>query len=328
MNRIIRVKSEKGFTIINNSVFTSGLSLRSIGLLTFILHLPDDWVLYKSWLYDNMPCDGRESINTAWVQLTQKGFIVAERSKGGGRGKLPEINYKVYDKPVKSADLSIAENPSTDTQQELAEKGHKNVVFPLTNIPQRKHPQRKSRQLLSTNELSTNEQNTNTVNTLLLPAGNNDPSPTVNLELEEKKGKEKPQRLTLPDDTAEMKAEHQRYESEIYPEALKMAPVDRKKKIAEYIREKKPTFYEPYKDLWNLSAPANGLAKVLKLSVGRVRKFKTRLQDPDFDFIGVMMEIKKNAFLKGDNKNNWKIDWDFIFENDTNYLKIIEGKYK
>lgn len=328
MNRIIRVKSEKGFTIVNNSVFNSGLSLRSIGLLTFILHLPDDWVLYKSWLYENMPCDGRESINTAWNQLTQKGFIVAERSKGGGRGKLPEINYKVYDKPVKTADFSTAENPATDKQQESVEKGHKNVVFPLTNIPQRNIPQRKSRQLLSTNVLSTNEPNTNTGNTILLPTGNADPSPTVNLELEEeKKSKQDKQRPAIPDDSAEVKAEHNRYETEVYPEALKMTEVDRKRKIADYIREKKPTFYEPYKDLWNLSAPANGLAKVIKLSPDRMRKFKIRLKDPDFDFIAVMMMIKKTPFLKGVNKNNWRVDWDYIFENDHNYLKIMEGKY-
>lgn len=323
MNRIIRVKSDKGFTIINNSVFTSGLSLRSIGLLTFILHLPDDWVLYKSWLYENMPCDGRESINTAWSQLTQKGFIVAERSKGGGRGKLPEINYKVYDKPVKHADLSIVENPSTDNQQEIASNSLKSVDFPLTNIPQRKHPQRKTRQLLSTNELNTNEQSTNTVNTSFVPTGTTDTAP-VSIVLEKKVDKETDR---LPDETAEIKSERNRYEKEMVPELRKMEPVDAKRKIAEYIQEKKPAFYEPYKDLWNLSAPANGLAKIMEMSDSRLRKFKTRIKEPAFDFIRIMMEIKKSKFMKGDNKNGWRVDWKFIFENDTNYLNILEGKY-
>jgi hypothetical protein len=80
MNRIVRVKSEKGFTMIPNTVFKAELSLRSIGLLTYILHLPDDWVLYKTYLYDNMPSDGRDAIKTAWKELEEKGFIVAERT--------------------------------------------------------------------------------------------------------------------------------------------------------------------------------------------------------------------------------------------------------
>jgi hypothetical protein len=326
MNRIIRVKSDKGFTVINNSVFTSGLSLRSIGLLSYILHLPDDWVLYKSWLYDNMPCDGRESINTAWTQLIQKGFIVAERSKGGGRGKLPEINYKVYDRPVKNADLSIAENPSTDNQQVIASNSLKNVDFPLTNNPQRKHPLRKTRQLLSTNVLSTNKPNTDksNTNTVLVPSGT-DPSPTINLVEELPNQTE---RLPNGDEIEATKKEHARYETEIVPYLRKIDHVAQKIKIADYIREKKPTFYEPYKDLWNLSASGNGLSVVKKLSDGRLKKFKTRLKDPDFDFIAIMMGIKKSAMLRGDNARGWKVDWDFVFENDTNYLKIIEGKYQ
>lgn len=327
MNRIIRVKSEKGFTIIPNVVFNSGLSLRSIGLLSYILHLPDDWVLYKSWLYDNMPCDGRDSINTAWNQLTEKGFIVIERSKGGGRGNLPEINYKVYDKPVKDADFSNAENPATEKQQESGHNSDKSVGFPLTGFPQRKHRLRKTRQLLNTNILSTKEQSTNTVNTSLVPDGTTGKTPSVEIE-EKTESVKKSERLQAPDDSAEIKKERNRYETEIYPEVVKMVDVDAKRKLAEYIREKKPAFYEPYMDLWNRSAPANGLAKIKKLSIGRENKVKTRLKDPDFDFIEVMMAIKKSNMLKGDNQRGWKVDFDFIFANDTNYLKIVEGKYQ
>lgn len=309
MNRIIRVKSEKGFTIINNSVFTSGLSLKAIGLLSYILHLPSDWVIIKTQLYKTMAGDGRSSIDSAWKELSDAGFIhqKQERAKSGN---LPVVNYYVLDYPQKDADFMHA-------------------GFMHADSTQRKTSVRKTRQLLNTIILNTNEQNTiiqNTVNTDLVPIGTSDPSPTVNLELEEKKGKAG-SRQQIPDDSAEMKAEHKRYETEIYPEALKLDAVARKIKIAEYIREKKPAFYEPYKDLWNASAPANGLAKILKLSESRMKQFKTRLKDPDFDFIAVMMAIKKSQFLRGDNPRGWRVNWEYIFKNDTNYLKILEGTF-
>lgn len=158
MNRIIRVKAEKGFTIVPNTVFNSGLSLRAIGLLTYILHLPDDWVLYKSYLYDNMPLDGRDAIKTAWNQLEEKGFIVIEK-KGGGKGKLPEINYIVYDSPHK-----MGVNQSTETRRSE------------TRPPEtRRSESRRSgtRPLLKTNVQSTNEQNTITV----IPEGITGPTP-------------------------------------------------------------------------------------------------------------------------------------------------------
>lgn len=145
MNRIIRLKAEKGFTIIPNVVFNSGLSLRAIGLLTYILHLPDDWVLYKSYLYDNMPEDGRDAIKTAWKQLEEKGFIEI-RKEGGGKGKLPEINYYVYDSPRK-----MGENQSTGTRRSESRP-------PETRPPGRRRSG--TRHILNTNEQSTNVQST------------------------------------------------------------------------------------------------------------------------------------------------------------------------
>lgn len=308
MNRIFREKQTDNFTVLPNAIFKTGLSLRAIGLLTFILHLPDDWVLYKTWLYENMPGDGRDAVKTAWKELEEKGFIIVQRSGSHGKGKLPETNYLVYDSPCKMGDFQSPINRQANDRP------------PINRL-------RKTRQLLSTNILSTKEQRTNELNanTDFVPAGTPDPSPAVNLELEEiTKDKKRP---SIPDDSAEIKAEHRKYETELYPEALKLDPVARKRKIADYIQEKKPAFYEPYKDLWNLSAPSNGLAKVDKLSETRLKQFRTRLKDPDFDFIAVMMAIKKNAFLKGDNNRGWRVTWDYIFKNDTNYLKITEGTF-
>jgi hypothetical protein len=310
MNKIIRVKSEKGFTIINNAAFNSGLSLRAIGLLTFIIHLPDDWVLYKKWLYKNMQ-EGRDAINSAWAELEKKGFIKSEPEQRMENGKFAGINHIVYDIPVVSVENPVTVFPSTAISAENQLPGNPVTVNPLPE----------TRQLLNTNILSTKEQSTK-VNTDLVPVGTVDPSPTVNSDIE------RGSRPSVPDDSASVTKERSVYEREIYPSLHNIDMVAAKKKLAEYIQEKKPAFYEPYMDLWNYSAPANGLAKIKKLSKGREQKVKTRLIDPDFDFIEVMKAIKKSNMLKGDNDRGWKVDFDFIFKNDTNYLKIIEGKYQ
>jgi len=100
-----------------------------------------------------------------------------------------------------------------------------------------------------------------------------------------------------------------------------------KEELARFITENRPQFIEPYADLWNISVVAYGLSQVESLSDGRLKKFKTRAREPAFDFIKILSEIRQSDYLRG-KLNNWKADWDWIMENDTNYLKIIEGKYR
>lgn len=114
MNSIIRKKTTKEFTIIPNGIFHAELSLRAIGLLTYILHLPDDWVLYKNYLYENMPEDGKDAIRSTWEELEKKGFIKSERV-AGEKGKLPQTRYFVYDSAQKVADLPDAGSPTPDS---------------------------------------------------------------------------------------------------------------------------------------------------------------------------------------------------------------------
>lgn len=146
MDKIIRVKTDREFTIIPNIVFKSGLSLRATGLLAYILHLPDDWVLYKTYLYENMPKDGRDSIRSAWGELEAAGFIRSEVKKGGGRGKLREITYFVYDVPYKEGVFQspkdrqpkspqpINRQPKNDLLQRTKKQRTKNQTFITTTV--------------------------------------------------------------------------------------------------------------------------------------------------------------------------------------------------
>lgn len=76
-----------------------------------------------------MPKDGRASVEGAWKELENAGFIHSQSVKVPGK-KLPEINYFVYDSPVKHADFKHAENqhpckkPRKDVDFKHAENKH------------------------------------------------------------------------------------------------------------------------------------------------------------------------------------------------------------
>lgn len=135
MNHIIREKQADNFTIIPNSIFKGGMSLRAIGLLNYILHLPADWTITKSNLYKSLAKDGRTAIDGAWNELVEAGYILTKKQYGIN-GNLPIITYYVYDKPQKRADSTPADftqpEPSNSksrqskTEQLLSTKGTKN----------------------------------------------------------------------------------------------------------------------------------------------------------------------------------------------------------
>lgn len=97
--------------------------------------------------------------------------------------------------------------------------------------------------------------------------------------------------------------------------------------VKEFILTLKPDFIEPYVDAWNLFATNYRLATIEVISDSRRKKFKTRIAESGFDFLRVLEKIKTSGHLKGDNGGNWKVTFDWILENDKNYLKIIEGNY-
>jgi hypothetical protein len=96
-----------------------------------------------------------------------------------------------------------------------------------------------------------------------------------------------------------------------------------KKELVDFIRKNKPDFIEPYVELWNLFAEEKKLAKVSKINSSRKKKFHVRLHEKDFDFIDILKKAKDSQFLL---TGKW-FGFDWIIENETNYLKVIEGNY-
>lgn len=83
-------------------------------------------------------------------------------------------------------------------------------------------------------------------------------------------------------------------------------------------------------NLWNELAAAFNLNKVSKLTTKRRNKLLTRMtENQNFleEFKTALENIKQSNFLQGKNNRNWKVDFDWLIANDTNFIKVLEGKY-
>ncbi|OGC36386.1 hypothetical protein A3J90_08405 [candidate division WOR-1 bacterium RIFOXYC2_FULL_37_10] len=81
-------------------------------------------------------------------------------------------------------------------------------------------------------------------------------------------------------------------------------------------------------DKWNKAMQGTGIPIIYDLSETREKKLRARLSEPKFEesFDELIKKIKSSEFLLG-KTGGWKASFDWVIENDTNYLKVLEGKY-
>lgn len=86
----------------------------------------------------------------------------------------------------------------------------------------------------------------------------------------------------------------------------------------------------PYDDILScFNSICTSLPKVQKLSTSRKEKIKVRWSDIGSleKFEEVFRKVQDTPFLIGENNTNWRADFDWLIENDKNWLKVLEGKY-
>jgi hypothetical protein len=104
---------------------------------------------------------------------------------------------------------------------------------------------------------------------------------------------------------------------------------EQKRILADFIYNKLPNYIDPFCDIWNLSVMSyEGVSQVKEITETRLRKFRVRIKEPAFDFVKILTEIKLSPHLRGENSRGWKVTFDWILENDQNYIKILEGNYR
>jgi hypothetical protein len=87
--------------------------------------------------------------------------------------------------------------------------------------------------------------------------------------------------------------------------------------------------------LWNQFCDKHPtLSKIREISESRRKHLKQRFQKQSFrDFSAILSAIEQQSFLINGNPNStkhagWKISFDWLIENDTNYVKVLELRYK
>ena len=85
------------------------------------------------------------------------------------------------------------------------------------------------------------------------------------------------------------------------------------------------------KGLWNTTCV--GYPKLVVISDARKNKMRLRISEMGgvekaMPLIKQVFEkMQQSNFLKGDNRRGWKASFDWLFENDKNWVKVYEGNY-
>lgn len=82
-----------------------------------------------------------------------------------------------------------------------------------------------------------------------------------------------------------------------------------------------------YFELWNNFAEKYDLTIINSLSSSRKNKLAVRNKELLFDFQEILNSIPEQSFLLGNNKNNWKVSFDWLIKNSDNYVKVLEKQY-
>lgn len=97
MKKIV-VKKKTDYTVISNVFLRDErLSLKSKGLMAYVMSLPNDWVLYVTELANHHK-DGTSAIYSAFKELIELGYVRRKRERIDG--KLGGVDYIVSETPI------------------------------------------------------------------------------------------------------------------------------------------------------------------------------------------------------------------------------------
>jgi len=116
---IVRRKVRSNFTTLPNELIRDpNLSWKALGILVFVLSLPDNFRLRLSHL-SKQKKSGRDATRTGLQELQQAGYLRIKRERGE-RGKFSHTTWLVSDQPEyrdhdsPRSDFPTTVNPTTD----------------------------------------------------------------------------------------------------------------------------------------------------------------------------------------------------------------------
>lgn len=146
-------RKEKDFTIVDNGyIRRNDLSWKAKGMMTYILHLPQDWNVSLTEVMRHAT-DGEASFRSGWKELEEKGYVERYPVKDEHTKRVKFWQTIVHEVPQKPH----GENPHVEK-------------------PDVAKPNVENQELLSTKELSTNKLRTNNTKDIVEQSSQSDKS--------------------------------------------------------------------------------------------------------------------------------------------------------
>ena len=93
---VFRIEKTRDYTVMSNHHLRNAeLSLKSKGLLSMMLSLPEDWN-YTTRGLAKICKEGTDSIGSALKELERAGYIVRNRLRDS-KGKIVDVEYVIYE---------------------------------------------------------------------------------------------------------------------------------------------------------------------------------------------------------------------------------------
>ena len=106
----VRVEKIKDYTTLSNRLLDDDrLSFKAVGLLTYMLRLPDDWDFTLEWLAKKHR-DGLSSIRSAMKELEDAGYVTRGDQRRGEGGTFQGSDYIVREDPDTDRPVTACEN--------------------------------------------------------------------------------------------------------------------------------------------------------------------------------------------------------------------------
>ena len=148
---VFRIEKTRDYTVMSNHhLRNAGLSLKSKGLLSMMLSLPEDWN-YTTRGLAKICKEGTDSIGSALKELERAGYIVRNRLRDS-KGKIVDVEYVIYETPHPPDTGQLCED-EPDT------------ACPNTENPDMDNPCLENRPQLNKEKRNPEEQNTDSSST-------------------------------------------------------------------------------------------------------------------------------------------------------------------
>lgn len=142
---VFRVEKNRGYTVMSNHhLKDTSLTLKSKGLLSMMLSLPDEWN-YTTRGLAAICKEGVDSIGAALRELEKHGYIIRNQLRDS-KGRISDTEYIIYEQPQHKPDTLAPDTDTPDTEN----------PYPDNSVTDEPYPDNPAQ--LNTNRLTTNQE--------------------------------------------------------------------------------------------------------------------------------------------------------------------------